>query len=163
MTNNQFIKSDSASVIQRQIDCGVYRPEQFIYSPYMSSYWSGHLIEELLEFINEDNPTLLAHEAADVIIFLQNLTAYLYPKEELVIDLNWPSCPVPFHKLLLCLRHHIPDRKTWKQYSDVDFILWNRRVVMPIIKFLLDFVDKKELQEAYESKMAYNQVREDWV
>lgn len=158
-----LIKSDLRFVTERQINCGVYRAEQFVDSPYMSSYWSGHLIEELLEFVDENSPLKLADEAADVIIFLQNLTAYLYPQSTLTIDLDWFSYPTPFPKLLLSIRKNLPDRKTWKTYKVVNFMTWQWEVVMPIIRFLLDFVNHKDLYNAYQSKMAYNQVREDWT
>jgi hypothetical protein len=157
-----ILESNLATVTERQIACGVYQPEQFVYSPYMSAYWSGHLIEELLEFVNEESPLKLAEEGADVLIFLQNLTAYLYPKETLIIDLSYYSYPVPFPTLLQAVRANIPDRKSWKQYPPVSFKEWNNKVVKPITIFILDFVNGSDLSNAYKSKMAYNLTREDW-
>lgn len=158
MTHKSLIKSDLASVIQRQIDCGAYQSEQFVYSPYMSAYWSGHLIEELLEFVNEYS----ADEAADVIIFLQNLTAYLYPKETLVLDLSNCRYSPPLPILLRNIRTNIPNRKSWKNYPPIPFKEWENQVVEPIMGFLLDFVPGENIKTAYESKIVYNTTRADW-
>lgn len=83
-----IIISNYLTVIDRQKAYGVYKPEEFTYNPYNSAYWSGHLIEELLELDEVAwYSANAAEEAADIIIFLQNLTAYLYPLINLSLDL----------------------------------------------------------------------------
>jgi hypothetical protein len=83
------ISSTLDTVIERQRSYGVYEPEQFNRTQLMTAYWYGRLIERLCVFEDAsfvDKPS----ESTDVIIFLQNLTAYLYPEETLDIAFEMP-------------------------------------------------------------------------
>lgn len=158
-----IIQSNLQSVIARQIKYGVYKLEEFKSSPYMDAYWSAHLIEELCEFttcpIEEE-----LKEAADVIIFLQNLTAYLYPTETLNIDLKayqaYQEC-TSIDEVILAIRQYMPNRKSWKTYSSVSFIHW-----LNLVSYVLQFISfdyyHKDLEKAYLNKEQYNVTRLDW-
>jgi hypothetical protein len=162
------ISSTLETVLERQRAYGVYEPEQFIRSPQMTAYWSGHLIEELCEFESafcEDKPS----EAADVFIFLQNLTAYLYPKEELVITFKDPT-DYPWYgyswqnlsELILELRLALSDRKSWKSYKQMTFESWETEVVESTTSYIFSNCNYEKAYQAYLSKTEYNKNREDW-
>jgi hypothetical protein len=153
-----LITSTKQSVIERQKQYGVYRPEQFVPSPYISAYWSGHLIEELCEFdLCYEGKEALGAEAADCIIFLQNLTAYLYPNKTLNINLktinsyNWDLACV-----ITQLRKNLPDRKTWKPGSYVDFETWCDLVVTRILSYLLWNCDAEQITHSFYKKQSFN-------
>lgn len=158
------IKSNLASVIERQKAFGVYKPEEFIQNPYNTAYWSGHLIEELCEFLEAPLNDELS-EAADVIIFLQNLSAYLYPDETLLIKLRDYSVngdQPPFaEEIILAVRQYLPNRKSWKKYSG---ITWEN--FQNLVRLVLEVISQNyfyyDIEKAYEAKQKYNESREDW-
>ncbi len=156
---NFLITSTKQSVIERQKQYGVYRPEQFVSSPYISAYWSGHLIEELCEFCLSD-PKDLGAEASDCIIFLQNLTAYLYPNETLNINLktikayNWDLADV-----ITAVRKNTPDRKTWKPGIYISFEVWYDWVVIPILEYLLWDCEAEQIMDSFYKKESFNSGR----
>lgn len=159
-----IIESNLASVIGRQKAFGVYRSEEFIQSPYNTAYWSGHLIEEICEFLGA-GPGEELSEAADVIIFLQNLSAYLYPDKTLAIDLSIyteiydnDACP---KELILAIRQYLPNRKSWKNYPE---ITWEN--FQNLINLVLTAISQnyfyRDIEKAYEAKQKFNKSREDW-
>jgi hypothetical protein len=163
-----LITSTKQSVIERQKQYGLYRPEQFVPSPYISAYWSGHLIEELCEFdLCYDGKEALATEAADCIIFLQNLTAYLYPNKTLNINLKTiDACNGDLIDVIAQLRENLPDRKTWKPGSYVDFETWYDLVVTRILAYLLWYCDADRITHFFYEKQSFNLERiasGDWL
>jgi hypothetical protein len=159
--SNFLITSTKQSVIERQKHYNVYRPEQFVSSPYISAYWSGHLIEELCEFcLCDEDEDALGAEAADCIIFLQNLTAHLYPNKILNIHLktinayHWDLADV-----ITKVRKNTPDRKTWKPGIYVDFESWYDSVVIPILEYLLCDCDAEQIIDSFYKKQFFNSGR----
>lgn len=160
--NPGFIVSSLSTVIDRQKAYKVYVPEEFDFNPYNTAYWSSHLIEEMCELADcalKDQPD----EAADVIIFLQNLTAYLFPKETLSIDLYSYDEPRLFYleEPISLIRKNLYNRKSWKVYPEVSFEAW-LKVVTCIMEFILCYELPQSIIEAYRAKGEYNVTRTDW-
>lgn len=159
-----IIESNFASVVERQKAFGVYRPEEFIQNPYNTAYWSGHLIEEICEFLEAPLDEELS-EAADIIIFLQNLSAYLYPEKMLTINLidytEIRNNDVYAGEIILAVRQYLPNRKSWKTYSE---IAWEN--YQNLVSLLLTVISQnyfyREIERAYEAKQKFNESREDW-
>lgn len=161
-----IITSNLDSIIQRQVALGTYRPEEFIPSPYMTAYWLGHITEELAEFRDASVKNKPA-EAADVIIFIQNYVALQYPDEELVIDLGATrTVHKPTDLLYLVLidsvRQNGYNRKSWKVYNKDSFASYCQKIVEPILRLLLYYVESEELLHSYNKKLNYNLQRPDW-
>lgn len=162
--NVMIIESNLASVIERQKAFGIYRPEEFIQNPYNDAYWSGHLIEEICEFLEAPVGEELS-EAADVIIFLQNLSAYLYPDKTLTIDLTkyakrWVTDTYT-EELILGVRQYLPNRKSWKTYSEVTWESYRNLVTVLVLRIGHN-CSYRDLVKAYEAKQKFNASREDW-
>lgn len=160
-----IIISNYLTVIDRQKAYGVYKPEEFTYNPYNSAYWSGHLIEELLELDEVAwYSANAAEEAADIIIFLQNLTAYLYPLINLSLDLSvyygeqfdYPS------KIIFNIRRALPNRKSWKSYPRIQFEDYYKQVVIPVLQFISNSNYPSTIEAAYYTKEKKNVARSDW-
>jgi hypothetical protein len=155
-----LIKSNRKSVIERQQNYGVYKPEEFTINPYNTAYWSGHLIEEICEFLDCQLDEEL-NEAADVIIFLQNLTAYLYPTETLAIDLSAISQePEVFwmEEVALAIRLYLPNRKSWKTYPETTWDNWQNLVSL-VLKLISQNYFYGDIEKAYLAKEQYNSTR----
>ena len=161
-----IITSNLSSIVQRQAALGTYRPDEFVPSPYMAAYWSGHVIEELTEFWDaaiENKPS----EAADVLIFLQTYTALLYPKNSLVLNLSkialaYRPDAKNYLVLIQVLRQNAYNRKSWKSYSSLTFSNFCKAVVAPILGLLLYYVEPAQLLTCYNQKLKYNLSRTDW-
>jgi hypothetical protein len=159
-----IIKSNFTSVIERQKAFGVYRPEEFVQNPYNTAYWSGQLTEEICEFLEAPVDKKLS-EAADIIIFLQNLSAYLYPEETLAINLSDYSevydHDIYAEELILRVRLYLPNRKSWKTYSEITWENYQSLVSL-VLKFISQNYFYGDIEKAYEAKQKYNESREDW-
>ena len=160
-----IIESNLASVVERQKAFGVYKPEEFIQNPYNTAYWSGHLIEEICEFLNAPVDEELS-EAADVIIFLQNLSAYLYPEKTLIINLIdyteiWDH-DIYTEELILAVRQYLPNRKSWKTYSEITWENYQNMVSLLLTTISQNYF-YREIERAYEAKQKFNEYREDWT
>lgn len=158
------IISNLQTVIERQKAYNVYRPEEFLYTPYNTAYWSGHLIEELLELMDTrwGSPEA-AEEAADCIIFLQNLMGYLFPNTDFVFDLKDYHKPenLYYSQLLLAVRKIGINRKTWKIYpEDLNAVT---EVIDLIFGFLLLTNNAETITSAYYVKEERNKTRIDWI
>lgn len=159
------IISNYLTIIDRQKAYGVYKPEEFTYNPYNTAYWSGHLIEELLELEGVDwYSANAAEEAADVIIFLQNLTAYLYPFIPLSLDLSVYYGEHFDHssKIIFNIRRALPNRKSWKPYFCPPFEDYYKQVVIPVLRFISNSNDPSTIEAAYYTKEKKNETRNDW-
>lgn len=160
-----IIRSNIATVIDRQLAYKVFIQKEFYLNPYNTAYWSSHLIEEICELA--DCPLdQQADESADVIIFLQNLTAYLYPKETLVIDLysyNEPDIDLSYYveEPIMAIRRNLYNRKSWKNYAEITFEKW-LKVVDRVMLFILCYENPQDIAAAYQAKQAYNKTRTDW-
>jgi hypothetical protein len=155
-----LITSNLESVIARQQNYGVYKPEEFVQDPYNTAYWMSHLTEEMCEFLNCQLDEEL-DEAADVIIFLQNLTAYLYPEKTLTIDLSQvPQTPDTFcfDEFLLTLEQYLPNRKSWKTYSEVNWENFQNFISL-VLKLISQNYFYGDIEKAYFAKEQYNATR----
>jgi hypothetical protein len=156
------IKSNLASVVERQKAFGVYKPEEFIQNPYNTAYWSGHLIEEICEFLEAPLDKEL-FEAADVIIFLQNLSAYLYPDKTLTINLIGYTKVYDIYaeELILAVRQYLPNRKSWKTYSEITWENYQNLVSLLLTAIRQNYTSI-QIEKAYIAKQRYNESRGDW-
>jgi hypothetical protein len=154
------ITSTRKSVIQRQIDYGVYNTDRFLYNAYSVRYWSSHLIEELCEYTLAESLNK-AEEAADCIIFLQNLIAVICPDKKLVLNLTIPPKYIPIAEVIKSILELNNLRKDWKSYEKPELQLVSD-CVTTIIGYLLWYVKPTELLKAYEFKVSKNVTRTDW-
>jgi predicted house-cleaning noncanonical NTP pyrophosphatase (MazG superfamily) len=158
-----MIESNLKAVVERQKAYGVYRPEEFIQNPYNTNYWAGHLIEEICEYLEADLDEELS-EIADVIIFAQNLTAYLYPEYTLTLDLEKYAVEKnlePLADVLLAIRQRLPNRKSWKTYNPIEFTRWLEAIEL-LLKFVCQFYTAEQIEAEYFKKESGNKTRTDW-
>jgi hypothetical protein len=161
-----MIKSNLQTVIARQKAYGVYKAEEFVQNPYNDAYHSGHLIEEICEYLDAGVDNELA-EIADVIIFVQNLTAYLYPEYTLTLDLEecvkrYVQETEPYlEEMLLAIRQRLPNRKSWKTYGPVEFTKWLEAINI-LMRFVCQGYNADQVLAAYLEKESGNKTRTDW-